>query len=60
MGIQDRDYMKRRPSDAEPEDRRHSFSTSNGEDDARTAKLNKRVTTIFASIVIGAIVVSRS
>lgn len=58
MGIQDRDYMKRRPPDYEPEHGHPEFSGLSDRDDAKAAKLTKRITTIFACIVIGTIVIT--
>ncbi len=48
--------MKRRPPDYDPDEGDASFSQA--EDNPRADKLNKRVTLIFACIVLGAILIT--
>ena len=50
MGIRDRDYMKRRPSDDDPDDGGSGYASD--QSDARNAKLLKRVAIAFGGVLI--------
>ena len=56
MGIRDRDYMKQRPPDYDPDDGDASFSQA--ENNPRADKLNKRVTVIFGCVILGTLFIT--
>ena len=56
MGIRDRDYMKRRPSDDDPDDGSSSYSLD--QSDARNAKLLKRIALVFGGVIIVAVLIT--
>lgn len=56
MGLYDRDYMRKPPPDYEPDEGRPR-SRARGSN-PREEKVNRKITIIFGSIVIGAILLT--
>lgn len=56
MGIQDRDYMKRRPPGDDPDGGNSNYSAD--QSDARNAKLLKRMALVFGGVIVAAVLIT--